>query len=152
MRELQGRDSMKTPIIGLILTLIAGWPTMSFSQQAIRIGGIFSLSGSAASGGVPEMYGATLAVEEINRREIQRSERLEFVVENNHSTAAGTALAVRKLAQLDKVQGIIGLGGSPAAHSNATIFTTTACRFPPTARTLSSPPTRIIFRQFSHQP
>jgi branched-chain amino acid transport system substrate-binding protein len=82
--------------------------SLAAEGNPIKVGALFSLSGWAASGGKPELQGAQLAVEEINAQGGVKGSKIELVVEDNRSDYPSTISAFNKLANVDKVQVLLG--------------------------------------------
>jgi branched-chain amino acid transport system substrate-binding protein len=80
--------------------------------KTYKIGLVNAMTGDMAVWGQSDLKGATIAIEEINAAGGVNGVPLELVVEDNRSTAADTVTAVKKLAEVDKVPVVFGLGGS----------------------------------------
>src|SRR3989344_2619890 len=99
-------------VITVILLVLAGfWITKRTgftSDEVIKIGGAFGLSGICAEFGEGELNGATLAIEEINGRGGVDGRKLQLISEDTHCENKGTVNALQKLVQVNKVQAVVG--------------------------------------------
>jgi branched-chain amino acid transport system substrate-binding protein len=77
-------------------------------KPSIRLGGIFSLSGFGAHGGLGELRAAQLAVQEINAAGGIDGHKVELLVEDNQSDLKATAAAFKKLVNLNDIDALIG--------------------------------------------
>jgi len=84
------------------------FPLSAFSEEPIKLGAIFSLSGFGAEGGTADLNGALLAQEEINSGGGINGRKLEIIIEDNQSDLRSTASAFRKLVDIDQVLAIVG--------------------------------------------
>ena len=80
----------------------------ALSEETIRMGAVFSLSGWGADGGQAELNGALMALEEINNSGGADGKKLELIIEDNNSDLRTTASAYRKLADVDRVAALVG--------------------------------------------
>ncbi len=78
------------------------------TQESIKIGGAFGLTGDAASWGEAAKNGAELAVRDINAQGGIHGHPLELIVEDMRSSSAGSISAVTKLISFNKVKAIVG--------------------------------------------
>src|SRR5215813_13362714 len=95
---------MKTVAL-LLMTLLAAAPA---SAQPIRVGFASAMSGPSAITGEGVMWGATMAVEEINAKGGVMGHKVEAFFADNKGTPGEAVSAVRKLVDVDKVDVIIG--------------------------------------------
>jgi branched-chain amino acid transport system substrate-binding protein len=92
-----------------LLALVAALPVAAGAQAPpIRIGFASAMSGPAAITGEGVRWGATLAVDEINAKGGIMGRKIEPYFADNKATPGEAVSAVRKLADVDKVDVIIG--------------------------------------------
>jgi branched-chain amino acid transport system substrate-binding protein len=103
----------KTLMIMLFSLLIYSLATPCYAE--IKVGGIFSLSGSIAFMGGRLKDGAQLAIEKINAAGGIKGEKIVLVIEDSKSEYKDAVNAVSKLAAVDKVKFFIGPEASSAA-------------------------------------
>ncbi len=124
----------------LVLTL-ALLLVLAFSAGAqappIKIGFASAMSGPAAITGEGVRWGGTLAVEEINAKGGVMGRKLEAYFADNKATPGEAVSAVRKLADVDKVDVIIGqthsgacLGAMPVVKEIGVPMVVEACSHP----------------------
>lgn len=96
--------------------------TKSKSDDVIRVGAVFAMTGPIATYGQESVNGINLALKTINQEKI-KGKRIELIVEDNKGEPAESANAVRKLIDIDKVDVILGavassntLAGAPIAQ------------------------------------
>ncbi|MFP3980063.1 MAG: ABC transporter substrate-binding protein [Desulfobacterales bacterium] len=82
-------------------------------QDAYKIGGIFSVTGSASFLGDPEKKSMKLAIEEINAAGGVDGRMLEPVIYDTEGDPSKTVMAVGKLINKDRVTAIIGPSRTP---------------------------------------
>lgn len=108
------RMSLVVPLFGIIAL---GWMSEGRSEdQAIRIAGIFSLSGQAAAPNRAVVMGVQIAVDEINANGGILGRRVELELIDNESTPIGSRIAAQKA--VDKEVTAI-IGASWSSHSLA---------------------------------
>lgn len=78
------------------------------SAATIKLGGIFSLSGFGAKGGVGEMRAAQLAVDQLNAQGGVEGYPIQFIVEDNQSELKASAAAFNKLVHVDNIDALVG--------------------------------------------
>ena len=96
---------------------LAASPTWAFAAAArpvVKIGYLDSLSGPFAVGGVPQLSGARLALEDANRR---GRARYELVVADDETKPAVGTTEARRLVENEKVDALVG--GASSAVGNA---------------------------------
>jgi branched-chain amino acid transport system substrate-binding protein len=128
---------MKT-LLALSLTVLAAAPVAAPAEaQTIRIGFASAMSGPAAITGEGVRWGATLAVDEINAKGGIMGHRIEAFFADNKATPGEAVSAVRKLADVDKVDVIIGqthsgacLGAMPVVKEIGVPMVIEACSHP----------------------
>ena len=111
--QTSGAPSIGKTVVGLIVLLLIvggfvwyGSPTKS--QESIKIGGAFGLTGICAEFGEGELKAATLAIEEANASGGVNGKRLELVSEDTQCENRTTVSAFQKLINVDKVSAVIG--------------------------------------------
>ena len=124
---------MKT-IVALVVTLLTA---ASASAQPIRVGFASAMSGPSAITGEGVMWGATMAVEDINAKGGIMGHKVEAFFADNKGTPGEAVSAVRKLADVDKVDVIVGqthsgacLGAMPIIKELQVPQVTEACSNP----------------------
>src|SRR5437762_10499459 len=96
-------------LVTLLLAALSGGALSAGAQAPpIRIGFASAMSGPAAITGEGVRWGATLAVEEINARGGIMGHKIEASFADNKGQPGEAVSAVRKLADVDKVDVIIG--------------------------------------------
>jgi branched-chain amino acid transport system substrate-binding protein len=93
-----------TWILGLLL-IFAG---NSWSQQPIRIGALFSVTGAPSFLGEPERNTATMVVDEINKAGGIKGRKLKLVIYDTQGDATKAVQAATRLIKEDRVSAIIG--------------------------------------------
>lgn len=124
--------------LALLLALLAALPVTGSAQAPpIRVGFASAMSGPAAITGEGVRWGGTLAVEEINARGGVMGRKLEAYFADNKATPGEAVSAVRKLADVDKVDVIIGqthsgacLGAMPVVKEIGVPMVIEACSHP----------------------
>lgn len=86
------------------------------AEEPVRLGGIYILSGSAATYGEFAQRGINLAVEEINDSGGILGRQVEVLYEDSQAKAATAIQAARKLVYQDNVDGLLGLDSSGVAQ------------------------------------
>ena len=112
-------------------------PADAQTPPPIRIGFASAMSGPAAITGEGVKWGATLAVDEINARGGIMGRKIEAFFADNKATPGEAVSAVRKLADVDKVDVIIGqthsgacLGAMPVVKEIGVPMVIEACSHP----------------------
>jgi branched-chain amino acid transport system substrate-binding protein len=95
-------------VIFVILAGFLGCTQKKDGDGTIKIGFIGPLTGPAASYGIPQKNGATLAVEEINVAGGLNGKKIEIIYEDSQMDPNKAINAVKKLIDVDKVSSIIG--------------------------------------------
>jgi branched-chain amino acid transport system substrate-binding protein len=124
---------MKT-IVALVVTLLTA---ASASAQPIRVGFASAMSGPSAITGEGVTWGATMAVEDINAKGGIMGHKVLAFFADNKGTPGEAVSAVRKLADVDKVDVIVGqthsgacLGAMPIIKELQVPQVTEACSNP----------------------
>ncbi|MGS1118147.1 ABC transporter substrate-binding protein [Castellaniella sp. UC4442_H9] len=105
-----------TKVLGAlaIAGLLASSPAQA--QDPIRIGGIYLMSGSAATYGEFAKQGATLAIDEVNAKGGVLGRQLHLQLEDGQGKAATAIQVARKMVYQDKVDLMMGLDSSGVAQ------------------------------------
>jgi branched-chain amino acid transport system substrate-binding protein len=126
-------------LLALLIAVLTVLPPATGAQQPapIRIGFGSAMSGPAAITGEGVRWGATLAVDEINAKGGVMGHKLEAYFADNKATPGEAVSAVRKLADVDKVDVIIGqthsgacLGAMPVVKEIGVPMVIEACSHP----------------------
>lgn len=94
-------------LLTLVCTLTVG-PALGQTQDPIKIGAFFALSGPAAAIGTPTKLVAQMAVDKINREGGINGRPIQLVVGDTESDPAKAAAIAKKFIHEDKVTAIIG--------------------------------------------
>ena len=128
---------MRIVLIVLLVALAMLPPVTGAQAPPIRIGFGSAMSGPAAITGEGVKWGATLAVEEINAKGGVMGRKLEAYFADNKATPGEAVSAVRKLADVDKVDVIVGqthsgacLGAMPVVKEIGVPMVIEACSHP----------------------
>jgi branched-chain amino acid transport system substrate-binding protein len=125
--------------LALLVSFLALLPPSASAQTPppIRIGFASAMSGPAAITGEGVKWGATLAVDEINAKGGIMGRKIEVFFADNKATPGEAVSAVRKLADVDKVDVIIGqthsgacLGAMPVVKEIGVPMVIEACSHP----------------------
>src|SRR5215468_11990156 len=92
-------------IVALAVTLLTA---ASASAQPVRVGFASAMSGPSAITGEGVVWGATMAVEDVNAKGGIMGRKVEVFFADNKGTPGEAVSAVRKLVDVDKVDVIIG--------------------------------------------
>ena len=125
-------------VLVVVLAVLAALPPMLGAQAPpIRVGFASAMSGPAAITGEGVRWGATLAVEEINAKGGVMGRKLEAYFADNKATPGEAVSAVRKLADVDRVDVIVGqthsgacLGAMPVVKEIGVPMVIEACSHP----------------------
>src|SRR5438093_3566796 len=125
-------------LVTLLLAALSGGALSAGAQvPPIRIGFASAMSGPAAITGEGVRWGATLAVEEINARGGVMGRKIEAFFADNKAQPGEAVSAVRKLADVDQVDVIIGqthsgacLGAMPVVKEIGVPMVIEACSHP----------------------
>jgi len=109
--------SLKRALLALAAagTLAAGPASAAAGGDPIKIGGLYILSGSAATYGKFAEQGIRLAMDEINAAGGVLGRPLALLMEDDQGKAAVGIQAARKLVYQDKVQALVGVDSSGVA-------------------------------------
>jgi len=97
---------MKLISAATLFVLMAG--TLAIAAPPIKVGALFSVSGSAAFLGEPERNTAQMVVDEINKAGGVKGRKLELIVIDTQGDPAKAVQGANKLIKDDKVSSIIG--------------------------------------------
>jgi branched-chain amino acid transport system substrate-binding protein len=89
------------------------FPTLCWSKETYKIGGIFSITGPASFLGDPEKKSMEMVVEEINRQGGIDGHMLEAVIYDSEGDPTKAVLAANKLISKDGVIAVIGPSNTP---------------------------------------
>jgi branched-chain amino acid transport system substrate-binding protein len=124
-------------VLLLLAALSAGAWSAAAQAPPIRIGFASAMSGPAAITGEGVRWGATLAVEEINAKGGIMGRKIEAFFADNKAQPGEAVSAVRKLADVDQVDVIIGqthsgacLGAMPVVKEIGVPMVIEACSHP----------------------
>jgi branched-chain amino acid transport system substrate-binding protein len=108
------RATLAKGLIVLILALsIGGTPSVSWSKDAYKIGGIFAITGPSSFLGEPEKKSMEMVVAEINARGGLDGHPLEAVIYDTEGDPTKTVLAANKLVSKDEVLAVVGPSLTP---------------------------------------
>src|SRR5947208_5193927 len=141
-------------LVALVLAaLSAGALSLGAQAPPIRVGFASAMSGPAAITGEGVRWGATLAVEEINAKGGIMGRKLEASFADNKATPGEAVSAVRKLADVDQVDVIIGqthsgacLGALPVVKELQVPMVIEACSNPKIRELIGKPVNEWAFR------
>src|SRR5919198_3309627 len=95
-------------VAALVLTVLAAAPAWAQGGPPIRVGFGSAMSGPSAITGEGVVWGATMAVEDVNAKGGIMGRRVEAYFADNKGTPGEAVSAVRKLVDVDHVDVIIG--------------------------------------------
>lgn len=113
MKQFSIKNLAVSAVTAATLSMTAGYAS---AEDPIRFGGIYILSGSAATYGEFAQRGINLAVEEINASGGILGRQVEVIYEDSQGKAATAIQAARKLAYQDNVDALLGLDSSGVAQ------------------------------------
>ncbi len=94
--------------LAVVMLALAALPAGAQAPQPIRVGFSSAMSGPSAITGEGVMWGATMAVDEINAKGGIMGRKVEAYFGDNKGTPGEAVSAVRRLVDVDKVDVIIG--------------------------------------------
>jgi branched-chain amino acid transport system substrate-binding protein len=94
--------------LAVVMLALAVVPAGAQAPQPIRVGFSSAMSGPSAITGEGVMWGATMAVDEINAKGGIMGRKVEVYFGDNKGTPGEAVSAVRKLVDVDKVDVIVG--------------------------------------------
>jgi len=106
----------KRILVAMTAAAAIGAASTSYAEEPIRIGGIYILSGSAATYGEFAQKGINLAVDEINASGGILGRQVEMVYEDSQGKASVAIQAARKLVYSEGVDALVGLDSSGVAQ------------------------------------
>ena len=95
-------------LLAALLSCLIVAPAWGQSQEPIKIGAFFALSGPAAAIGTPTKLVAEMAVDKINKEGGINGRPLQLVIGDTESDPAKAAAIAKKFIHADKVAAIIG--------------------------------------------
>lgn len=112
---------MKQPNLGKLMVSMVTAATLTaastaYAEDPIRIGGLYILSGSAATYGEFAQKGIDLAVREINESGGILGRDIEMIYEDSQGKASVAIQAARKLVYSEGVDALVGLDSSGVAQ------------------------------------
>ncbi|HEA52363.1 ABC transporter substrate-binding protein [Marinobacter antarcticus] len=110
------KTSAKKILVAMTAAATIGAASTSYAEEPIRIGGIYILSGSAATYGEFAQRGINLAVDEINASGGVLGRKIEMEFEDSQGKASVAIQAARKLVYSSGVDALIGLDSSGVAQ------------------------------------
>lgn len=113
MKQFSARNLLVSAAAATTMAFGAGNAT---AEDPIRFGGIYILSGSAATYGEFAQRGINLAVEEINASGGILGRQVEVIYEDSQGKAATAIQSARKLVYQDEVDALVGLDSSGVAQ------------------------------------
>ena len=108
-----GAIPMKSLIALLLVLSIGVMPSLSWSKDAYKIGGIFAITGPSSFLGEPEKKSMEMVVDEINAQGGIDGHPLEAVIYDTEGDPGKTVLAANKLISKDNVLAIVGPSLTP---------------------------------------
>jgi branched-chain amino acid transport system substrate-binding protein len=109
-------SSIKKLLVATTAAATLGTAGISHAEDPVRIGGIYILSGSAATYGEFAQKGISLAVDEINASGGILGRQVEMVYEDSQGKASVAIQAARKLVYSEGVDALVGLDSSGVAQ------------------------------------
>ena len=108
-------------IAGTLLVITRGCSSKSKDSEVVKIGALLSLTGDNAQQGNLAKNGILIAVEKINNEGGINGKKVELIIEDTYTDANRTNTALKKLATMDKVKGIVVTGDIelPAVNQEA---------------------------------
>jgi branched-chain amino acid transport system substrate-binding protein len=106
----------KKILVAMTAAAAIGAVSTSYAEEPVRIGGIYILSGSAATYGEFAQKGISLAVDEINASGGILGRQVEMVYEDSQGKASVAIQAARKLVYSEGVDALVGLDSSGVAQ------------------------------------
>lgn len=112
-------------LVAIGLTLALGTMTMvgcnQSSNDTVKVGGSFDLTGAYAQYGIATSNGAKLAIEEYNATGGILEKQIEFILEDNKGNQVDATNAFKKLVDKDKIVAFIGSDVSSTTETIANI-------------------------------
>lgn len=99
--------AVKISILLLFIALVSGC-IIGQTEEKIKIGGAFSLTGPAAEWGQDELRAVELAIDEVNKEGGIDGKPVELIIEDTRTDSTGTLNAINKLVTVDGVRVVIG--------------------------------------------
>jgi branched-chain amino acid transport system substrate-binding protein len=108
--------------LAVVMLIVAVLPAGAQTAQPIRVGFSSAMSGPSAITGEGVMWGATMAVDEVNAKGGIMGRKVEVYFGDNKGTPGEAVSAVRKLVDVDKVDVIVGQTHSGACLGSMPII------------------------------
>ena len=110
------KSRIKNFLVAMTATATLGTASTSYAEDPIRIGGMYILSGSAATYGEFAQRGIDLAVGEINASGGILGRQVKMIYEDTQGKASVAIQAARKLAYSEGADVLVGLDSSGVAQ------------------------------------
>lgn len=110
------KTNLKKLLVAMTTAATLGSTGISHAEEPIRIGGLYILSGSAATYGEFAQRGINLAVNEINASGGILGRQVEMIYEDSQGKASVAIQAARKLVYSENVDALVGLDSSGVAQ------------------------------------
>ena len=108
--------------LAVVMLALTALPAGAQAPQPIRVGFSSAMSGPSAITGEGVMWGATMAVDEINAKGGIMGRKVEAYFGDNKGTPGEAVSAVRRLVDVDKVDVIVGQTHSGACLGSMPII------------------------------
>jgi branched-chain amino acid transport system substrate-binding protein len=95
-------------LAGVVAAMAAPSGALAADAGPIRVGQVIPVTGEAAESGLYQKYGATLAVEQINKAGGVKGRKLELVQEDDKTTNPGAVAALQRLLEEKEMPAVIG--------------------------------------------
>jgi branched-chain amino acid transport system substrate-binding protein len=102
-------------VVVLVLATVACGGTATKSEEPIKIGGVFDITGALASIGGPNANGAQIAIDDLNAKGGILGRPVELVLRDDKTDPVTTATAGTELVENEKVVALVGLVDSDLA-------------------------------------
>ena len=136
-------------LVATTATVGTAWlPKLAGAAETIKIGSIYSLTGSYATIEDPALKGAKLALKQVNDSGGVKGQKLELIQYDGKSTLADIANAAQRLVHEDQVMAIIGVCDSGFYLASAPIAQDAGIPYLDTGGTVPNLPEQI--GEFAH--
>jgi len=112
---MKNRILLIATVVVLVLATVACGGTATKSEDPIKIGGVFDITGGLASIGGPNADGAQIAVDDLNAKGGIMGRPVELVLRDSKTDPVTTATAGTELVENEHVVGLVGLVDSDLA-------------------------------------
>lgn len=93
---------------GAMLAWVMGGTVAAYAQDTVKVGALLSLSGPAATFGIPQRDIVKIMADKVNAEGGINGHKLEVIFHDDQTNPTESARGANKLIQQDKVQAIIG--------------------------------------------